>query len=253
MRQDLILPTPQGDLQWATFEGSSVTAAMLYIHGGGWCLGGIEDSATFCQALAEACHTRIYVLNYRLAPNHPYPAANEDCLAAWESMVAREADRPCFMAGDSSGGHLALVTAMACAKKALPQPRALALIYPVTTLMPDTTTPSWVGYQKRWPLSPRLMLHFIKAYLGDVPADSCLDNSPLETADETLPPTLIVSAGCDILLDQQTQLAARLPQVKQLILPEAHHIFVSRPEGELYIPQAIAAIASLLRARLGLA
>ena len=95
---------------------TSAPAVLVYTHGGGWVFGSVETHDPFCRLLANAAGVIILSIEYRLAPEHPYPAARDDALAAWHWAVAEAAGfggdpRRVLLGGDSAGAQLAMVTA----------------------------------------------------------------------------------------------------------------------------------------------
>lgn len=216
--------------------------ALLYLHGGGWCLGNIDSAAELATTLCDKTKTLVWVPDYRLAPKHPYPCANKDCLGTLQALHAAHPDLPLLLGGDSSGGHLALCTAHAAATQGF-RIKHLLLVYPVTTLTPDQNSPSWLGYTKKWPLSPRLMLHFRDEYLQQT--------EPFDLILEKLPPTTLITADQDILADQQNNLAQDLTalniQVVQHHYPDAHHVFLARPQEHHFALQAFDDLAAAIQ------
>ena len=100
---------------------------IAYFHGGGWVVGSIESFDTACRALANASGAIVGSVGYRLAPEHPFPAALEDCVAATKGLADMHAGEPLAVAGDSAGGNLAI----GVARRLRDRVRAQALIYPV--------------------------------------------------------------------------------------------------------------------------
>ena len=121
-----------------TTRGSETLPVLVYLHGGGWVAGSVATHDPFCRLLSEAAGVIVASVEYRLAPEHPHPAALEDALAAvhWAANNAAqwggEASR-LALGGDSAGGHLAAAAAnRLCATAGAPRLRALLLLYPAT-------------------------------------------------------------------------------------------------------------------------
>ncbi|MDF3200130.1 alpha/beta hydrolase [Pseudomonas sp. 1912-s] len=119
-----VTPTPDGG--WP---------CILYMHGGGWVVGGLDSHDFICCELADALQVLVIAIDYRLAPEHPFPAAFDDCRAVWRAIQAGEA--PCHInlqrlvvAGDSAGGNLAAAVCLGLRDDHQPQPLAQILIYP---------------------------------------------------------------------------------------------------------------------------
>jgi acetyl esterase len=200
---------------------------LVYFHGGGWTLGSLATYDSLCRALARGSGGLVVSVDYRLAPEHPFPAALEDAhLALW--WVARNADdlggdaRRLAVGGDSAGGALATVVA----RRARQEQLALvcqALFYPSTDVS-RTDSPSYQQYgQGHW-LTTRAVETFRSFYLPDPNSWRHPDASPLLAPDKDLrllPPTLVMTAGCDVLRDEGQAYADRLGA---LGVPTAHRL-----------------------------
>ena len=137
--EDRVIPGPGGDLVLRIYrpeaDGSSPLPAMVWFHGGGFVIGSLETTDGMCRALCRRSGVAIVSVDYRLAPEHPYPAAPDDCLVAFD-WVRQHAPELGFdgdrlaVGGDSAGGNLATVTALARRGKVAFQ----LLVYPVTDL-----------------------------------------------------------------------------------------------------------------------
>ncbi|MGY2363270.1 alpha/beta hydrolase [Pseudomonas azotoformans] len=108
---------------------------LLYMHGGGWVVGGLDSHDFICFELATALQVLVIAIDYRLAPEHPFPAAYEDCRAVWQAIQAGQAPyainlRRLVVMGDSAGGNLAAALCMGLRDDGQPLPRAQVLIYP---------------------------------------------------------------------------------------------------------------------------
>lgn len=220
---------------------------LIYLHGGGWTFGSIHSCGSFCMRLAETGDVNVLAVDYRLAPENPYPSGLMDCVSAVEYAFAHAEEWGCSpqrisIGGDSSGGNLALATAMYMEDSELKDKiRSLVLFYPVLKSYPDKSA-SWKRYSRGYGLDSRLMESFIEAYLN-APADggSSVKSdakeamvSPAEASDEQiskLPPILIVGAERDILYDQGKEFAARLKgkgnDAEHITFPGAVHLFIT--------------------------
>ncbi|GAA1574823.1 alpha/beta hydrolase [Actinomadura kijaniata] len=186
--------------------------ALVYLHGGGWVLGGLESVDVPCRELAARVGCAVVSVDYRLAPEHPFPAAVED---AWAAAAAVAGDPGRFgadpaavaVAGDSAGGNLAAVVALLARERGVRLAHQL-LVYPVT----DTarSTPSWREYAEGYGLDAAAMARFMEMYRGSAdPADPRL--APLSAADLSgLAPATVITAECDILRDEAEEYARRL-------------------------------------------
>ncbi|MFL1388563.1 alpha/beta hydrolase [Pseudomonas tritici] len=108
---------------------------LLYIHGGGWVVGGLDSHDFICFELASALQVLVIAIDYRLAPEHPFPAAYEDCRAVWQAIQAGQGPhvinlQQLVVMGDSAGGNLAAALCLGLRDDRQPLPRAQVLIYP---------------------------------------------------------------------------------------------------------------------------
>ncbi len=204
---------------------------LIYFHGGGWTIGSINSCSRFCAAIAEK-GIAVLAVDYRLAPENPYPAALEDCINAVRTACRNIDEWKCqdiSLGGDSSGGNLAIATALSFPKDTF---RSLVTFYPVTKAYPDDSS-SWNAFGLGFGLDSDLMVSFNNAYTYDIHNPLV---SPAEATDkdlETLPPLLMISADRDILKDQGTEFACRLSslgkRVEHLIIPGSVHLFITVP------------------------
>jgi acetyl esterase len=171
-------------------DGARGTVA--YFHGGGWVLGNLESVDAVCRALANAAGATVVSVDYRLAPEHRYPAALEDALAVTRALR----DRPLAVAGDSAGGNLAAIVA----RHLKDDLAAQMLVYPVTDA--GVNTPSFAEFADGFGLTAAGMRRFWEIYLDG--ADGLQgDASPLRAGDlHGLPPAYVLTAGCDVLRDE---------------------------------------------------
>ncbi|MFJ2193827.1 alpha/beta hydrolase [Kitasatospora sp. NPDC087861] len=185
------------------------TGTILYFHGGGWVFGSPETALSLTGHLVARTGLPAYSLDYRLAPEHPFPAAIEDTLAAYRALLDRGADPSAIaFAGDSAGGGLAVTTCLAARDAGLPLPAAVLAFSPGTDA--TRTGESMETKEGIDPIFTRAALEHTGAlYLaGADPRHPLL--SPAVHADLTgLPPMLIQVGANEVLLDDSTRLAAR--------------------------------------------
>lgn len=191
--------------------------AVLFLHGGGWMLGGLDSHAFLCQELALRLKVAVLAVDYRLAPEHPFPAALEDSLAAWrflrDGALGIPIDRSRLaVAGDSAGGNLAAALCLALRDADEPQPRLQALIYPA---LGDQPTASSTECADAPLLSTADMQACLDAYL---PVDSLRHRPlalPLRAHDlSDLAPAVIAVAEFDPLRDDGQLYAQRLQEAR---------------------------------------
>ena len=180
---------------------------VLFVHGGGWVLGTIEAYDPLCRAMANACGAAVLSVDYRLAPEAPFPAALEDCEAALAWLAERHS--PLAVAGDSAGGNLAAVVARRARDAGGPSLRFQLLVYPATDAACATGSMLEHGGGE-YRLTRKDMLDCWAAYAPGASARSA-DASPLRAASLAgLPPALIQLAEFDPLTDEGSDYAERL-------------------------------------------
>ncbi|MBT2450040.1 alpha/beta hydrolase [Streptomyces sp. ISL-43] len=220
--------------------GASGRPLVAYFHGGGWVMCGLDTHDALCRALAAASGAVVVSADYRLAPEHPWPAAPDDALTVVLWARARAAVLGCdrsrlVVAGDSSGGNLAAVTALRA-----PEPVAGQLLfYPPLDASMDS--PSVAEYGQGYFHTAAHMAWYWDQYGGD-PAHPHV--SPLRAPDLAgLPRTLLVLADCDVLRDEGLAYGRRLGRAgvdcAVHLAPGVFHGFLGLP-----LPAAAAAIAA---------
>lgn len=215
--ESLSIEGPNGSIPCRAYrpENQDSSAPLIvYAHMGGGVIGDLETCHAFCSILARIVRTAVISVDYRLAPDHKFPAGLEDVLAVYR--WARDntgrfgaASAPPAIGGDSMGGNFAAIVAQEMARKGEPQPAAQILIYPAVDVASETA--SMTTYADAYPLTRATMDWFMGHYMGaDAdPADVRL--SPDKTADLSgLAPAVIATAGFDPLVDQGEGYAKRL-------------------------------------------
>jgi len=216
---DLAIDGPAGVLALRLYEPENAGRMIVYFHGGMWMLGDLETHDRTCRVLADATSARVLAVDFRRAPEHPWPAAVEDGLAAvtWASAELG-ADSP-VLAGDSSGGHLALLIALRLSDPLREHARpcgGLLLACPNTDLRLGSQSIEEFGHG--WGLDARSLRWAVAQWLppGAAPEDPAV--SPLLADLSGLPPTVLITADHDPLRDEGDALAealrvARVPVV----------------------------------------
>ncbi|SEC89655.1 alpha/beta hydrolase [Pseudomonas kilonensis] len=183
---------------------------LLYLHGGGWVVGDLDSHDFICMELAAALGVLVVAVDYRLAPEHPFPAGLDDCLAVWRHLAAAPFaidPRRRLVVGDSAGGNLAAALCLALRDAGQPLPRAQVLIYPA--LGGSAALPS----RQECADAPLLSSHDLDSYhllyLGDVAPSPCAMPLLAEHLDG-LPPALIAVAQWDPLRDDGVLYSERL-------------------------------------------
>lgn len=188
---------------------------LVFFHGGGWVIGDLETHDSVCRQLANQVQCVVIAVDYRLAPEHPYPAALEDCYhtVQWAVDNAHRLDiDPTRVAvgGDSAGGNLAACVCLKSRQEGGPPISFQLLIYPVTDTAMDTS--SYEENREGYLLTRDSMSWFMEQYLGTA-SDNRLDPlaAPLRAPDfSNLPGACIITAEFDPLRDEGEHLAARL-------------------------------------------
>ena len=214
--EDTRVPGPWGPIGcriYAPVRGEPLPA-LLYLHGGGWVIGDIDSHDSVCRALARRAGCVVLSVEYRLAPEHQFPAAPEDAWAAllWlhENAAAIGADPDRLaVGGDSSGGNLAAVLARWARDRGGPRIAAQVLIYPVTDF--DLDTPSYRTVGTGYGLTRESMRWYWEQYLNDPSDGASSDASPLRATDlSNLAPALVITCELDPLESEGSAYAAAL-------------------------------------------
>lgn len=243
------------DAEWIVPGDAPADKAILYFHGGGFRLGSVASHRDLIARIAEASGCRVLAINYRLAPEHRFPAAAEDALAAfgWLRVQGLTPDT-IALAGDSAGGNLVLTTMLGLRDRGEPLPAAGVLMSPWTDLA--ATGESYTSRAEADPIHQRSMiLSLAKSYLGEGGDASHPSASPLYADLGDLPPLLIQAGDRETVRDDATMLAAKAKaagvDAELQVFDGMIHVFQMFPE----IPQAgeaIASVATFLRRHLRL-
>lgn len=209
---------------------------LVFFHGGGWVTGSIKTHDVLCREIASRSGWAVASVDYRLAPEHPFPAAIDDAQAAtlWIAEHAKDFGLdPSRIAvgGDSAGGNLAAVVALRLRGKT-PHPLAYQLlIYPITDC--DLNSPSYLENAEGYMLTRSAMAWYWDQYVPDLAKRVDPDVSPLRAPDLSgLPPALVITAGFDPLRDEAVVYAGKLKEagvaVEHLAYPGMIHGFLRR-------------------------
>ncbi len=215
---DLKIAGPGGELaiRVVTPEeaGDDPLPVVVFFHGGGWVLGDLASHENVCRMLANITGAIVAAVDYRLAPEHPYPAAAEDAYAAvaWISAHASEfGGDPSRLAvcGDSAGGNLAAVVSLMARDRGGPSLAFQVLAYPITDF--DLDTDSYLQFATGFFLTRAEMAWFWDQYAPNVEDRRRPYASPNRAPDLSgLPPALVITAGHDVLRDEGEAFAQRL-------------------------------------------
>lgn len=215
--RDTHIAGPAGELKLRIYTpaGSGPFPILMYFHGGGFVIGDLDTFDTLCRETAAGAGVVMVAVDYRLAPEHPFPAASDDCLAAtrWAAAHAGEIGGDSSrigVSGDSAGGNLAAVTALRLRDEGGPALKAQLLIYPVVDADPDAY-PSMTENADGYLLTRADMNWFVGHYVRDPAALASPVLRPIKaTSHAGLPPALVITAEFDPLRDEGNAYAARL-------------------------------------------
>ena len=177
-------------------------ARIVYFHGGGFVVGNLDSHDSICADLAAATGMELIAVDYRLAPEHRHPAALEDGLAVRDAVLAEAPDRPLLLLGDSAGGWLAAMAAAENPSRVAGQ----VLIYPMTGAPMDAE--SYTVHGQAPLLSSEAIAWYWAQYFGAAPEETIAPLAYEDLSDQ--PPTRIIAAGLDPLLDDSRLYAQKL-------------------------------------------
>ena len=217
--KDLAADGPLGSIPLRLYRPADAAATtrlpvLVYFHGGGWVIGDLDTHDVLCRQLTAESGASVISVDYRLAPEHKFPAAVDDAWAATRWVVAHAAElnvdaERLAVGGDSAGGNLAAVVALLSRDQGGPAIRLQALLYPVTDS--NTETGSYRDFAEGFLLTRESMKWFFNHYVSNEADVADWRVSPLRAPSLAgLPPTLIVTAGFDPLRDEGEAYAKRL-------------------------------------------
>ncbi|MBX5465774.1 MAG: alpha/beta hydrolase [Clostridia bacterium] len=248
----VVRPAESGGVpgEWIDAPGARADRVLLYLHGGAYSMGGPASHRSLVARLARAAAARGLLVDYRLAPEHRFPAAVEDAVAAYRGLLAAglEPGR-IVLAGDSAGGGLAVATLVALREAGQPLPAGAALLSPWTDLAGTGETLRTRAERDPW-IDPSGIGGAARLYLGEEDPRHPLA-SPLYAELGGLPPLLIHVGEDEVLLDDARRLAERARaagvEVTLRVWPEMWHVFQAFPMPEA--EEAIAEIGRFVQAR----
>jgi acetyl esterase/lipase len=214
--------------EWQSVEGAKDDAVLLYFHGGGYVIGSVNTHRGLVSGFSGASGITGLSVDYRLAPEHPFPAAVEDAVAVYHALLEQGRD-PAKIAigGDSAGGGLSLALLLAARERGLPQPACAALLSPWSDLRIVAK-----AYESRKESDPMVRKDGISAmaahYLGETDPTNPLA-SPILADLSGLAPMIIHVGDREVLLDDSVDLAARAQEagvdVTLKVWPDMIHVF----------------------------
>ena len=221
--RDVSIPGPGGPLLVRVYrplgsQPDEQLPALIYFHGGGWVFGNLDSHDPLCRAICNGVRCVVVAVDYRLAPEHRFPAALEDTLAAIRYVAANAGamgidGTRIAAAGDSAGGNLVAVAAIEFRDRGGPRMKLQVLLYPVTDLAMDSASYRELG--EGYLLTYERMRYFREQYLQPTQDVRDWRVSPLKARDvSNLPPALILTASHDPLIDEGRAYAERLAQAR---------------------------------------
>lgn len=218
--EEIAIPAPNGRTVPARLyrpvNQDPSTPLMVFCHFGGGVIGDLETCDAFCSILAATTRGPVLSVDYRLAPEHKFPAGLDDCKLAYE-WALKQAEGwgapagEAAIGGDSMGGNFSAIISQDMKREDKPAPVLQLLIYPATDISVDT--PSKTTYGETYPLSTDTMNWFMGHYLPeDHPKDDVRVSPAQEISLEGLPPAIVVTAGFDPLVDEGEAYAKRLDE-----------------------------------------
>lgn len=236
-----------------TAGGGGQSGTVLYFHGGGYALGSAAAGVNLAADIARRSGTTVYSVDYRLAPESPFPAAADDALAAYRGLIDNGIPaEEIAVSGESAGGGLALALLIAIKEAGLPRPTAAAVLSPWVDL-----TQSGRSYETKAALDPALTRQALSTRAGDYLADADPRSplaSPLFADLRGLPPLLIQTGTYEILLDDALRLAAKAAAddvaVTLQTFPGAPHVFQGFAAVLAEGAQALDEVGTFLRTHL---
>jgi monoterpene epsilon-lactone hydrolase len=236
--------------EWVLAPGADPQVRLLYLHGGGYVSGSGAYYLPLAAHLSAAARCAVLLPDYRLAPEHPFPAGLEDCVQAhqWLAATGPEGAAPAratFVAGDSAGGGLTLATLLALRDRGLPLPRAGIALSPFTDLtLSGASTSSEAGLDPI--MDPRCLPHFVALYAPPAAVRDPLA-SPLFADYAGLPPLLVQVGEHEIIRDDSVRVAERVRaagvEVTLEVWEGMFHVFQSH---EPLLPEAREAVEHMV-------
>jgi acetyl esterase len=258
--RDISIPGPHGAIPARLYRGHAAKAGeaqpvLVYFHGGGWVFGDIETHDNLSRSLANVADCTVISVDYRLAPEHKFPKAFDDCWAAVKWVVDNAASlvvdpNRVAVGGDSAGGNLAAAVCQMAAREGAPKLTYQVLFYPVAdlSLSHDSFKRAGTGFN----LTLAAMSWFRDLYLNDSKEADDWRASPLRAQDlRNVPSAYVTTAGCDPLCDEGEAYAKLLERngvpVKFRHFPGQMHGFVAMSGFVAAADQALSDVGAELK------
>ena len=204
---------------------------LIYFHGGGWSLGSLDTSERFCRALASEGNIMVISVSYPMAPENPYPGALSICESAVEYLIAKAPEfdaesTKISLGGDGAGGNLALEVYRKLPSKT--KINSLVLYYPILNVTGELNASDKRTYGRGYGFDSRLWEAFLTAYNGED-----------DYSNKTLPPTLLISAGRDIIISDAKDFKSKHPQITLVEFTGAIHGFITDRQQKTAFKKAV--------------
>ena len=254
--EDIAIPVRDGEIAGRRYRPAGAHGTIVWFHGGGWVMDGIETSDAMCRILATSAGATVVSVDYRVAPEHPFPVPLDDCFDALSWVASLDGSAPLIVGGDSAGGNMAAVCALRARDRGGPPLAAQVLVYPATDT--DLTTPSYLehGGDELLMLGTAEMAWFFDQYVPNAGDRENPEVAPLRTADLSgLPPAIVVVAEYDPLRDDGLRYGERLGaagvEVTLLRYDDMPHVFFSFVNLIETGNEAVARVGLTIRAMIG--
>lgn len=253
--KNLSAPGPAGAIPLRLYRpldlDSTPQPGLIYLHGGGWVIGSLDTHDKVCRRLAETCGCIIVAVDYRLAPEHPFPAGPEDVIAS-SRWILQNAETLGLdparigIAGDSAGGSLSAVACLANREMSGPGLCCQVLIYPSTDNSAEGEQRlSRLEQAQTPPLNANAMQKMVKSYLPVAADANDWQASPLLANDHSgLPPALVITGGFDPLRDEGIAYAHRLINAGVEVL---HRHYAGQVHGFIEMGGALDAVGDAMQ------
>lgn len=219
--EDITIPGPNREIPvrvYTPVESEEALPAIVYLHGGGWSLGSVENYDAVCRQLANTTQCKVFSVDYCLAPEHKFPQGLEECYAATEWIFANAGDlkidsKRISICGDSAGGNLSAAVTLLCRERNGPKLWRQVLIYPAVDalLSIDHSPYESIRTNAHAPILPSsLTLSFWQHYLNNDSDATNIYASPIQADLQNVPPALVITAEYDSIRDEGEAYAARL-------------------------------------------
>ncbi|HET7048348.1 MAG TPA: alpha/beta hydrolase [Solirubrobacteraceae bacterium] len=198
----ITVPTSAGEIAGRRYTPEDPAATILWIHGGGFVICDLDTHDAMCRLLANESGCEVIAIDYRLAPEHRFPAALEDSWDALQWVASQTEGRPLILGGDSAGGNMTAACTLRARDRGGPDLALQVLVYPAVGSDLTTESAQLYGSGPDTFLTTAEMEWFWNHYVGDAPDDSLQELAPLGAEDHSgLPPAIVVTAEYDPLRD----------------------------------------------------